>query len=259
MKNLLIIIFSLFSMSATAFNIELSNGKSVRDYDIKKECRFSGSLKKNDDRILQVDISNRDSLLIEDISDFELVEFFDIDKDGYCELMVGTGRGDVNEVYALFINKNKGERFVRSQFPTVYNPEVKEGKLILNYRDGAKTILEQICYSKSSSDFYLCRQEVTLDGRFNKVNYLDEQGNNLKTEVLTEDGKPAFATVTSEKSNFVELSDNFASKQKKSYLIKGDKVLISDYAAYEGSAWFKVTYKGAKSDMVGWMSERNFQ
>lgn len=259
MKKNLFIAALFLAVPAYAYNVELSSGESINGSDIKG-CKFSVKITKDSSGVVHTDASNKTNLLLkeEDMSDFDLIQFFDINKDGYCELMIGTGKGDVNENYALFVSRDNGNKFLRSQLPSVANPEISGDQLELKYRDGAATISEKIKYSAAKSDFYIYREEVSIDGRFNKVLYLNEQGKNVKAEILTEDGQPAFAAVTADKSNFGDLTENYEFKPRKSYLIKGDKVLITDYLENEGGGWFKVSYKGAKSEVVGWMPADNF-
>lgn len=254
------LIYSLIFMSqfSCAYDVDISNGESIDNGSVKNTCKFSGVLKRDDDSVIQLTASGVSYTLVdsENMSDFKSVQIFDIDNDGFCELMVGTGQGDVNDSYALFVSNN-GE-FIRSKLPTVYNPDIKEGMLTLKYREEAKTYGDDLCYSKERKDFYLCRREVSLIEDLNSVNYFNEYGVKVKSLVSKSDGTPAYAVVVVDKSIFGDLTDTFEFKEKKSYLVKGDKVEIIDYAEHQDEEWFKVVYRGKKAETVGWMLSSSF-
>lgn len=249
---------SILFFTNYSHGLELNANSAIKGDEINKKCKITGLIKRTESEIRQAISSTNESMLVtpEEISNFKEIQAFDVNSDGYCELIIGTGQGDVNEEYALFTNS--AGMLKRSSVKSIYNPNFKEGYIYSKYREDATTKSIAIRFSAKKNDFYVSQEEIELDNSLKKITQLSDTGSKLKNEILDINGSPASLTIASEKSYFGDLTAEFEFKERKSYLVKGDKVTIIDFAENNGAGWYKILYKGKKMEIIGWMKKESF-
>jgi hypothetical protein len=227
---------------------------------IGEECLGADDQIKVEEGIIKVvPISNKNYSLDLDEQEDELSVY--LGSVGYpklCVMGIKYAENDVNESYSLFIYDSTLMKFRSSNVKIVNNPEFISGGILSEYRDGAVTHNDKICYSEKIKDYYFCeRQEQFSDMLVRRE--ICAESSCAEPEVIKKSGRKVVeAVVLEDKVNLLERSGASYFVKKKAYLVKGDKVSLIDYSRNDDGLYYKVNYVG-KTKTQGWLSEKSIR
>ncbi|WP_409315944.1 hypothetical protein [Pseudomonas sp. KCJK9016] len=169
-----------------------------------------------------------------------------------CVIAVKYSESDVNESFSLFVFDEASGRFKPSLIGMVNNPEFLHDKILSDYMDGPKNRKDTVCYSVRAKDYFFCEKREQFSEKLERVETCNESS--CAMPVIVKLGKivPVKATVSVEKAHFFERKSNEGFDQKKSYLIKGDQIILNDYYRGDDGLFYQVTFIG-KRTVTGWL------
>lgn len=175
---------------------------------------------------------------------------------GECVLAVKYAENDVNESYSLFVFDSVNGKYKSSAVPIVTNPEFSAGKVLSNYRDGAVTHNDTLCFSSTNKDYYVCEKREQFTEGLERIQKCNES-KCLDTAIVKENtSSPIGAVVVSPKVYLSDRNEDSTFSQRKAYLVVGDKVVLTDFFSGDEGMYYKVVYEG-KSKTVGWLSSES--
>uniref|UniRef100_A4XNG7 Uncharacterized protein n=1 Tax=Ectopseudomonas mendocina (strain ymp) TaxID=399739 RepID=A4XNG7_ECTM1 len=177
----------------------------------------------------------------------------DMSGNGHCDLAVPYGKSDVNESYTLFVYDIPHEKFKKSNAGIISNPDFKENKIISSYRDAAQWHEDYFCYSKSLVDFFLCSQKKSIDNSLEWLRLCSEDLCASSTIIYKASSIQASAVVTADRAKLHDITNGNILKERKGYLVKGDKVMLIDFLQTYEDAYYKVNYFNNKMITTGWV------
>lgn len=223
-------------------------------------CQGSDSrVQLKDDQVTVISASGRSySLNLDEQSEGLPIMIGSSGEAGKCVLAIKYAENDVNESFSLFVFDDQSGRYKKSAISTITNPEFSAGKISSNYRDGPVTHNDTLCFSVKRNDYYVCEAREQFAESIEKKQTCDESSCS-ESEIVRESGAdPVSAVLVSEKTYLLNRNDDLTFSQRKAYLVRGDKVLLSDYYKSDGGMYYKITYEG-KAKAIGWVPESSLK
>lgn len=183
------------------------------------------------------------------------VSLDDIDGDGSDEIiMTHKAEGGVNSCSKVYRYDPGGNSIMEINFSggDLCNYRKEEGYLISKYRDGSVWI-EDIYKVDANSARIIFTDSCLECGSILRKEYKSKGG--LKEYLVFDrehlsDRKPMFFQVISRRAEIFETPD--LSRPSTKYLVRGDKILVTEISIVDGSAWVKFIFCG-KVTSRGWL------
>jgi hypothetical protein len=167
-----------------------------------------------------------------------------------CVLGFKYAENDVNETYAVFVFDPKADEYNASNIGFVTNPDFSSGLIKSNYKDGAVTYNDDLCFSKQNKDYYLCGRREQFTENLEKVQRCGEL--QCASSSIVKEGTTASvsAVVISSKASLFKKEGASHFEKRNGYLVLGDEVVLTDFGQGESGLYYQVDFRGKS---IGWI------
>ena len=231
--------FGSSDVNMTRYDFNLTKGEKATayvDWEAQKIEIESGGK-----RMALPDIS-------EDMMDYksfisESISFEDFNFDGYTDIgvTVGIGYGGLNVFVDYYFYDPKQAQY-RKYMKNICNLDIKENTKIL------------ASHMKSGQEYAHEYYQINVGGRpflflLGTSLWTDDKEDDLKTNWTAKNVR-----VKSERAYFY---DNWDGEKLKTYIIKGERVMVLDLESTKGVYWVKIAYKGKNQTFKQWVKLSN--